>query len=64
MNFNFKKFCTVLAQKQLSFSEVAKKSSIDISNISRYAKGKTKPTPRNIGKLAKALNINISELID
>jgi len=64
MNFNFKKFCLILAQKQLSLSEIAKESNIDVSNISRYAKGKVNPNPKNIGKLAKALNININELID
>lgn len=64
MNFSLKKFCYLLAQKKISLTALSRKSNIAASSLSRYAKGQIKPNPKNIGKLAEALNVNIDELID
>jgi len=63
MNFSSEKFCLILAEKQLSLSEIARKANISASTISRYKRNKIKPRIKNIGKLAKALNVDIRQLI-
>ncbi len=64
MNFNLRKFCKILAQKQLKLVDVSKESNINCGTISKYKNGKLKPNLRNIGKLAKALNVSIDEIVD
>ena len=63
MIFNSEKFCTILAKKQLSIREVAKRTNIHKSNISKYKTGSQKPNPKTIGKLAEALEIDAIDLI-
>ena len=64
MNFNLKKFCTILAKKQLKLVDVSKASNISCGTISKYKNGKLKPNLRNIGKLAQALNVSVDEIAD
>lgn len=64
MIFNSEKFCIILAKKQLSIREVAKRTNIHESNISKYKTGSQNPNPKSIGKLAEALNVNIDEIIN
>ena len=63
MIFNSEKFCTILAKKQLSIREVAKRTNIHESNISKYKTGSQKQNPKTIVKLAEALEIDAIDLI-
>ena len=62
MIFNSEKFCTILAKKQLSIREVAKRTNIHES-ISKSKTVSQKPNPKTIGKLAEALEIDAIDLI-
>lgn len=63
MIFDSEKFCIILAKKQLSIREVAKKTNIHESNISKYKTGSQKPNPKTIGKLAEVLEVDAIDLI-
>lgn len=64
MTFNSEKFCRILIEKQLNLEEVSKKTNVSPNSISRYKRGIHKPNLKNLGKLAKGLNVDISELVD
>jgi len=64
MTFNAEKFCRILTEKQLNLEEVSKKTNVSPNSISRYKRGIHKPNFKNLGKLAKGLNVDISELVD
>lgn len=63
MKFSIQKFCTVMAEKEITLAELSKLTQIDIGNLSRYKNGKCEPSLKNIGKIAKALEIKITDLI-
>ena len=64
MTFNSEKFCRILTEKQLNIEEVSKKTDVSPNSISRYKRGIHKPNFKNLGKLAKGLEIDIDELVD
>lgn len=49
-------------EKGLSITELHNKSKVSIPTISRLLRGKTSVRLDNIGKIAKALNVNVKEL--
>lgn len=49
--------------KDLSYSDLAEQISVDRSTISSWFSGRTNPTPENLEKLAKSLDIEMEELI-
>ena len=44
--------------------ELSKRSGVDHSEISKYIRGKTMPLAMSAVKIAHALNMNVSDLID
>ena len=64
MNFSPEKFCRIIMKKKLSLTEVAEKTNINMSTISRYKNGIHKPNLKNICKLAEGLGVDIDELVD
>lgn len=64
MIFSAEKFCRILTEKQLNIEEVSKKTGVGSNSISRYKRGIHKPGLKNLGKLAKGLEVTIDELVD
>ena len=63
MKFNVQKFCVIMAEKGITLTELSKLSKIDGGNLSRYKNGLREPSLKNIGKIAKVLEIEVGELI-
>ena len=59
-----KNFAEYLRKSSWQLEKQPKKANINESNISRYKLGLNKPSPKNIGKLAKGLDVDIDELVD
>lgn len=64
MKFNIYKFCTIIAEKEITLSELSRQTKIDTANLSRYKRGQREPNLKNIGKIAKALGIDAADLIE
>ncbi len=64
MKFNIYKFCTIIAEKEITLSELSKRTKIDTANLSRYKRGQRNPGLKNIGKIAKALGIDAADIIE
>lgn len=48
----------------LSLNELAEKSGITRTGISSLIHGRTNATPKTIGLLAKALNVDVEDIVD
>lgn len=55
---------THLAKKCMTYSELSYKSGISRITIQKIVNGRTDARPITIGKIAKALNVNVEELIE
>lgn len=64
MKVDQKKLEIALARKGKSFTEIAKEMKIDVSMISKINKGFDGLRPRTVGKLAKALGVDVTELLE
>lgn len=64
MKFNIYKFCTIMAEKEITLSELSRLTKIDTANLSRYKSGQRNPGLKNIGKIAKALKIDVSDITE
>lgn len=64
MNINAKKLETAMASKMLTAKMLAEKSGVSDVTITRVKNGIQKPKPVTIGKLAKALEVGVTEIID
>ena len=51
-------------RRGLRVGDLADRSGVDPSLVSRYESGNRKPTPANLVKLAKALEIEVDRLLD
>lgn len=63
MKIDSKKFSLALAKKCMSMSEVSLASGVDTVTITRISKGTQTPRPQTVGKIAKALNVPVEDLI-
>jgi len=52
----------LLRKKGFSVHDWAKKANVDFHTANNYLRGKTKPHPTNLKKLADALGINVARL--
>jgi transcriptional regulator with XRE-family HTH domain len=50
-------------RKAVTQEELAEKAGININTVTRIERNQTEPRPTTIGKLAKALGIDPSELV-
>lgn len=53
-----------LAELCISKKELAEKSGVDVVTISRMISGVQEPRPKTVGKIAKAINVSVKELIE
>lgn len=63
MNINLNKLKLVQARACLSTNDLVNRTGLGRATISRVINGKVKATPKTIGLIAKALNIDVSEII-
>lgn len=64
MKINKNKYDLALANSCLSDVELSKKAGVSILTIGRIKKGSSIIRPLTVGKIAKALNVPVVELID
>lgn len=63
MNLDLKKFETAQARACLSVNELAEKSGLGRSTVSKIINGVATPSVKSVGLLAKALNVDVTEII-
>lgn len=64
MKLDYKKVDLILARKQMMIKELSQLSGIAESALVKIKKGKQIPRPATIGKIAKALDVDVTELIE
>ena len=64
MNLDLNKLKIAQAKACLSVNELVDKTGLGRTTISKTLNGKVKATPKTIGLIAKALNVDVSELIN
>lgn len=63
MKLDLNKFRIAQARACLSVDEIIKKTGLGRTTISKTINGKISPTPKTIGLLAKALNVDVEEIV-
>jgi DNA-binding Xre family transcriptional regulator len=63
LNIDIEKLDIFAAQACMSFDGLAAKSGISTVTLSRLRRGKQEPRPHTVGKIAKALNVNVEDLL-
>lgn len=64
MKLNTFKLQLAMANACITVSELAEQSNVARVAITNFTKGKGNPRPSTIGKLAKALEIRVEDLIE
>ena len=64
MKFNNNRLKLAMANSCLSMGELASKSGINEVSIRRIINYSITPRPKTIGKIAKALDVRVEDLID
>jgi transcriptional regulator with XRE-family HTH domain len=64
MNLNLKKLKIAQARACLSINDLSNKSGLGKATISKIINGVSNPSARSVGLLAKALNIDVEQIID
>lgn len=64
MKINTFKLQLAMANACMTVSELAEQSNLSRVALTRFITGKSNPKPATIGKIAKALNVNVEELIE
>lgn len=63
MKLNLKKLKILQAKACLSVNELAEKSGLKRSTVSKIINGVTTPSIKSVGLLARALNVDVTEII-
>ncbi|GCD12402.1 helix-turn-helix domain-containing protein [Clostridium tagluense] len=63
LNINCNKFLVVLAESGMTTLDLGIKSGVGRNTISKIINGKTNVRPQIVGKLAKALNVPVVDLV-
>jgi transcriptional regulator with XRE-family HTH domain len=64
MKINNEKLYVLMGNSCLTFGELSVKSGVSRVSINKFLKGKTDARPATIGKIARALNVNVQEIIE
>lgn len=57
------KFNVALANSCITMRELSELSGVNVTTLSRINSGKQIPSPKTIGKIAKALNVSVESII-
>lgn len=63
MKIDNKNLTLIMAKQCLLVKDLAIKSDVDIVTITRIRKGKQAARPATVGKLARALDVDVEEII-
>lgn len=63
MRISIEKFNLILANRAITINQLSENSKVSRVTISRIKSGTQKARPHTIGKLAKALNCKVEDLI-
>lgn len=63
MNLDLNKLKLIQARACLSTNDLTEMTGLSRATVSRVINGKVKATPKTIGLIAKALNIDVAEII-
>ena len=63
MKLDRNKMILAIARKAVSIRDLAKLSGLSESAIASFKSGRREPTPKSIGKLAIALDVDVTELL-
>ena len=63
MDLDLKKFKTAQARACLSIDELTEKSGLSRATVSKIINGAVTPSIKSVGLLAKALNVDVTEII-
>lgn len=63
MKLNVYKFKIAQARACLTINELAKLSGLSRVGLSKIINGESNPTPKTIGLLAKALKVDVEEIV-
>ena len=64
MILNIYKFKIAMAKACITINELSQKSNVSRYTLNKYTSRKSNPKPATLGKIAKALNVPVEELID
>ena len=64
LEINYNKFLLELAKSEMSSVELEVKSGVGRNTISKIINGRTMVRPQIAGKLAKALNIPVEQIVN
>lgn len=64
MKLDSQKLLISMANACITITELAEKSKVSRPTLTKFTAGKSNPKPATIGKLAKALNVKVEDLID
>lgn len=64
MNIDKQKFMLLMADKQISLLNLSKDSGVSSATICRIQRGEGSCKPATVGKIAKALNCDVTELLE
>lgn len=62
MKLDANKFMMILAEKQITLKDLCEESGIGVSTLQKVRKGNT-PRPATIGRIAKALGVDVQDII-
>lgn len=63
MKIDNKKLDIAIADACLTMNELSRQSRVSIVTLTKVRKGTQEPTPKTVGKIAKALNVSVGEII-
>ena len=63
MRISNDKLMIALANEGMLLKELAQKAGITMEALRNIRKGKSIPKPATVGKIARALNVNVQEII-
>ncbi len=64
MKINRNKLDLAMANACMSINDLAEKAEVSRISIGRFISGRTEPRPVTVGKIARALNMKVEDLIE
>lgn len=64
MKLNKNKLDVAMGNACLTLDAVASKTGVSITTLSRIRSGQQQPRPVTVGKIAKALNVKVEDLVE
>lgn len=63
MNFDAQKARLMVARQELSLDQLSKRADMPLITLSQVLRGKRKPTLKTLGKIARGLGVDVTEIL-